>query len=94
MKDLIVIGHIGVDKPELLNIIKSDLGCSDSDILMIESLEDIPKPHFEEMRKKTFEIKALPVLPEPYIFDYLQCKKKPKNKEWQSRMKNLQRRRT
>lgn len=94
MKDLIVVGHIGVDKPELLSIIKSDLGCSDSDILMIESLEDIPKLHFEEMKEKTFEISAIPILPEPYIYDSFHKKKKQKNEEWQSRMRNLQRRRT
>lgn len=86
MKGMIAIVGSGI----IGNVAREFLCREHPEITIVESVEDIPKETVFPV--KNFEIEPL-IISERYAFDSdFRKKKKPKNAEWQNRMKQLMRR--
>ena len=70
------------------------IGCDESNIILVENEKDIPFLELAEQNEKRFKITDIPLLemPKSYDFEFERKRKKPKNENWQNRMKQLQRR--
>lgn len=74
----------------MIGNVAREISCQNPDIVIVENIEDISKENIFPV--KNFEIEPL-VFTQPYAFDSeYRRKKKPKNQDWQMRIKQLQRR--
>lgn len=85
MKGTIAIIGTGV----IGNVAREFLCREHPETIIVESVKDIPKETVFPV--KPFEIEPLLIKDSYLDFEYKK-KKKPKNKDWQNRMKQLQRR--
>lgn len=91
MKTVYAIGHIGHG---YINSVAETMGCKESDIVVVESANEVPLSEAKKAHEERFKISDIPLLemPQAYDFEFERKKKKPKNAEWQNRMKQLMRR--
>lgn len=97
MRNVIIIGHIGIGK---LNTIYAELAAESTNIILLENTEDLPLIKFEglpiEIAKTELPVRRdydFPIIIEQKDYflddaDFYKSRRKPKNNDWQQRIKN------
>lgn len=85
---------IGTGGHDYISRVATEIGCKESDIVVVESESEIPFLEAKKIHEERFKISDIPILeiPKAYDFEFERKKKKPKNQDWQKRIKELQRR--
>ncbi len=78
-----IIGDIATSHSSLAELINHS-----PNVVIIENIDDIPRGIKIVFPIKNFENPPIEII-ERYAFDEFSRKKKPKNQEWQKRIKNL-----
>lgn len=94
MKKIYIVGHIGIDQ---INEITAAYPPDEANIQIVERIEDIPLTEMQDLptgfqlKEHDFAIVEHPAFRTTDIDDFFVRRKKPKNEEWQQRIKKLHR---
>lgn len=99
MRNVIIIGHVGIGK---LETICAELGAESTNIILLENTEDLQFTKFEglpiEIAKRELPVRRdydFPIIEQKDYFlddaDFYKSRRKPKNNDWQQRIKKLHR---